>query len=190
MKTLILASVAAFALISCSEPAPEGQDAFFEALSGLCGQKYVAQVVEGNENDDTWRNSMIVMHVRDCSDQEIRIPLSVGEDASRTWIVTKEEGALTLKHDHRHEDGTPDEVSMYGGTSKGGLNLAPGNNAVFARKFPADQFSKDLFLENGLDVSVDNTWVMKIEPGTKFSYRLERPGRTFQIDFDLTAPVE
>jgi hypothetical protein len=25
-----------------------------------------------------------------------------------------EEG-LQLKHDHRHEDGTPDEVTMYGG---------------------------------------------------------------------------
>lgn len=183
MKNLLLGSVAAFTLISCAEQAPSSQDAFFEALGALCGQKYVAEVVEGNEGDDGWRNSIIVMDVADCAENEIKIPLAVGENTSRTWIITREEGTLTLKHDHRHEDGTPDIVTMYGGTT----TVA----GTFGRQeFPADQYSKDLFIENGLDVSVDNTWVLMIEPGETFSYRLQRPGRTFQIDFDLTKPVE
>ncbi len=182
MKNLLLGSVAVFTLVSCSEPVPGPQDDFFTALSALCGQFYEAEVVEGNESDDTWRNSKIVMYVRDCSATEIQIPLSVGLDASRTWIVTKGEGSLTLKHDHRHEDGTPDEVTMYGGAT-----TSFGN--AYRQEFPADQYSQDLFLKEGLDVSVNNTWVMIINPGRTFSYRLQRPGRTFQIDFDLENPV-
>ena len=40
----------------------------------------------------------------------------VGEDRSRTWIVSVlSDGRLRLKHDHRHEDGEPDAITMYGG---------------------------------------------------------------------------
>ena len=48
----------------------------------------------------------LVMHVRDCSADEVRIPFWVGEDHSRTWVVTRTETGLRLKHDHRHEDGS------------------------------------------------------------------------------------
>lgn len=183
MNNALLTSVAAFALVSCSEPAPTAQDAFFGALTALCGQKYLAEVVEGDEGDDAWRDSKIIMYVAECSDEIIKIPLAVGENTSRTWIITRTGEGLSLKHDHRHEDGTPDDVSMYGGST-----LAQGT--ANRQEFPADQYSKDLFLENGLDVSVDNTWVLMIKPGETFSYRLQRPGRTFQIDFDLTRPIK
>ena len=29
------------------------------------------------------------MHVRDCSERELRIPFHVGDDRSRTWVVTR-----------------------------------------------------------------------------------------------------
>ena len=167
--------------------AAETHNAFFEALSALCGGKYQGQVVESNESDAKWRDSVIIMNVAECSDETIRIPLSVGEDTSRTWIITLGEG-LTLKHDHRHQDGTPDQVTMYGGEANETIVSIAG--ALFIREFPADAYSKALFLENGLDESVNNTWVLKIMPGKTFSYRLQRPGRTFQIDFDLAKPLD
>ena len=46
------------------------------------------------------------MHVRECSEDAIRIPFHVGEDRSRTWVVTRTANGLRLKHDHRHEDGS------------------------------------------------------------------------------------
>ena len=53
----------------------------------------------------------------------------VGEDRSRTWILTLSEKGLLFKHDHRHPDGTPDKITMYGGwAAEGGtayLNVFP-----------------------------------------------------------------
>src|SRR5688572_12084389 len=57
----------------------------------------------------------LTISVEQCSENEIRIPLQAGEDKSRTWLLTLREGRLLLKHDHRHPDGTPDKVTMYGG---------------------------------------------------------------------------
>src|SRR3712207_8407608 len=48
----------------------------------------------------------LVMHVRDCSPNEVRIPFHVGEDRSRTWIVTRTAAGLRLKHDHRDRKST------------------------------------------------------------------------------------
>jgi hypothetical protein len=57
------------------------------------------------------------------------------------------------------------------------------------QSFPADQYSKELFVEQGIPQSVGNTWQMYIYP-EKFTYRLIRQGREFRVDFDLTKPIE
>ena len=56
---------------------------------------------------------------RSCDLAEIRIPFHVGEDRSRTWVMTPTSVGLRLKHDHRHEDGSEDEVTQYGGDTRG-----------------------------------------------------------------------
>ncbi len=166
--------------------ADDAQDAFFESLSETCGKSYLGKVVESNESDASWREARIIIHTPACDtdmDTEIRIPLHVGENTSRTWIVSKTEKGLRLKHDHRHSDGTPDAVSMYGGDSAAGGSPSEQN-------FPVDDFSKALFVKNGLDVSVTNTWTLSIKPGERLSYRLSRPGRLFQINFDLSKAID
>lgn len=187
MKTVLIAASAALALASGPAGAADLGDEFLDALSALCGQKYEAKVTKSNESDQTWRDSRIVMHVRDCSENEVKIPLAVGEDTSRTWIFRKEEGSLELKHDHRHADGTPDEITMYGGQASRIVKL--GQNGRLIVEFPADEYSKSLFQAHGLEASVENVWVLMVEPGNALAYRLQRPGRVFQIDFDLTRPV-
>ena len=72
---------------------------------------------------------------------------------------------------------------MYGGDTAA-------SGSAGEQNFPADDFSKDLFVKNGLDVSVTNTWTLSIVPNERLSYRLSRPGRLFQIDFDLSKAID
>ncbi len=183
MTYRILAATTALLLMSCAETPSDPQAKFFDHLSAHCGQAFAGNVVSSDPQDADWAKETLIMHVRDCSDTEIKIPLHVGENRSRTWIITRSENGLTLKHDHRHEDGEPDAVTMYGGTT-----AKPGT--ATRQDFPADSFSKDLFVREGLDVSVNNIWTITVDPGETFTYALARPNRDFRAEFDLTNPVE
>src|SRR5690606_33448177 len=124
------------------------------------------------------------MHVRECSEQEIRIPFHVGNDRSRTWIVTRTGDGLRLKHDHRLEDGSDDPVTMYGG------DTADAGSAG-RQEFPVDTFSQEMFSREGMDVSNANVWAIEVEPAQSFVYELARTDqdRMFRVGFDLTTPV-
>lgn len=130
----------------------------------------------------------LVMHVQKCDADEIRMPFHVGADRSRTWVLTRTDAGLRLKHVHRHEDGSPDPLTLYGGDS------APAGSARLQR-FPADAVSKTLFLDRGRPDSVANTWTLEHRPGRLFAYGLSRPAqgnaeaRRFRVEFDLRKPV-
>lgn len=142
---------------------------------------YEGRLVTTDPADADMAGARLVMHVRECAGAEIRIPFHVGEDRSRTWVLSRTRDGLRLKHDHRHEDGSSDVLTMYGGdTSSAGT--------VTRQEFPADQFSKDLFLREGRAVSVDNVWAIEID-SARFAYELRRPNRHFRVEFDLAAPV-
>ena len=155
-------------------------DAFFNAIKDHCGKAFQGKVSKDNVGN-TFGNAKLVMHVRKCTDSEIQIPFHVGEDASRTWILTKTGAGLMLKHDHRNEDGSFHSSTMYGGHT-----LDEGFPQV--QSFPADVYSKSLFIESGITASTDNVWQMMIYP-SRFSYRLIRPTREVQVDFDLENPI-
>lgn len=178
------ASLSLLVLAACTSApqAPSATDAFFASLTALCGQSFEGKLVTGNPSDDSFAKSRLVMHVRDCSDTEIRIPFAVGEDRSRTWVITRTPDGLRLKHDHRHEDGTEDVRSNYGGDTRG-------SGTAIRQEFPADAFSRDLFIREEIPQAVDNVWALEVEPGVAFAYELSRPGRLFRVVFDLTKPV-
>lgn len=156
--------------------------AFFEGLGRHCGQSFAGQVVAGDETDAAFREAELVMTVASCGETEIRIPFHVGEDRSRTWVITRiGEDRLRLKHDHRHEDGTEDEISQYGGDS-----VAPGTAG--RQSFPADEESIALFTRTNRTVSNTNVWSLE-QSGETFTYELARPGRLFRVAFDLTRPI-
>lgn len=98
-------------------------------------------------------------------------------------MLTRKAETIHLQHDHRHEDGSEDQVTLYGG-------LSTDEGSAEAQNFPADEYSIRLFKENELSASVANTWSMEIVPGERFSYILRRPERHFQVDFDLHQAVE
>jgi len=162
---------------------------FFSNLQPLCGKAYAGRITANqpaSTTPDPFEGKALVMHVRGCSDptREIRIPFHVGDDHSRTWVLTRTGTGLRLKHDHRHEDGSADAVTMYGGDTD-----EPGSTQRQA--FPVDADSIVMFEREGLAASVTNTWAMELVPGKTFVYELSRPnGRLFRVEFDLTAPVE
>ena len=179
----LLSSLSALALIAaCGMQQSEPSSDFFNGLAKLCGKSFAGKVISSDPQDADWAKETLVMHVRDCSDTEIKIPLHVGENRSRTWIISKDGKFLTLKHDHRHEDGKPDAVTMYGGTT---ADIGTASKQAF----PVDQFSKDMFVREGLEVSVTNTWTITLEGNKAFTYALSRPNRDFRAQFDLTKPV-
>jgi hypothetical protein len=164
-------------------------DAFLAAIARHCGQAYAGRIKANTPaptTPDDFEGKALVMHVRGCDDpvRGLRIPFHVGDDHSRTWVLTRTDTGLRLKHDHRHADGSDDAVTMYGGDT-----TAPGT--AQRQEFPVDAESIALFEREGLVASVTNTWAMEIEPGRRFLYELSRPGgRLFQVEFDLAAPVD
>jgi hypothetical protein len=172
------------AMAACATPPTGGEpeSRFFEALRSLCGKAYEGRVVTSDEADRQLAASRLVMHVRSCSDEEIRIPFHSGDDRSRTWIISRTATGLRLKHDHRHEDGAPDRLTQYGGDT-----VAPGT--ARRQEFPADRFSRDLFLREGNPASTANVWAVEVELGRLFAYELRRPNRHFRVEFDLARPV-
>lgn len=150
---------------------------FWLTLQSHCGKAYEGALVLPEE-DEAFGGKKLVMHVRSCSETEMKIPFFVGDDRSRTWILTKIDGRLTLEHDHRHEDGTEDDVNFYGGTSsnqgKAGIQF-----------FPANPHTQKL-----IPAAATNVWWITIDE-TTFTYNLKRLGtdRIFKVSMDLTKPI-
>ena len=183
------ACVALLAAVGCSHlpvERPSAQDAFFAQLQALCGQAFAGTVEVDRPaapGNDAFAGKPLVMHVRECGDDTVRVPFHVGDDRSRTWVVTRTATGLQLKHDHRHADGISDAVTMYGGHTTGA-------GTPVRQEFPVDAESVAMFGREGLAASVTNTWAMELQPDQRFVYELARPGgRLFRVAFDLSAPV-
>ena len=173
-----------------AEPAAStanAQQVFFARMTALCGQSFAGNVLVDRPEStgpNAFRDQPLVMHVRECSAQEIRIPFYVGADRSRTWVLTRTSDGLRLKHDHRLEDGRDDPVTMYGGDTAD-------TGSAGRQEFPVDGFSRQIFTREGMTVSNTNVWAMEIEPGKRFVYELARTDqdRLFRVGFDLTKPI-
>lgn len=180
-----LAAALALAAGCASTPTRTAQDAFLARLQALCGQSFAGRVLidtPAPTGPDPFAGPL-VMHVRDCERDAVRIPLHVGSDRSRTWVITRTATGLRLKHDHRHEDGSEDVLTQYGGDT-----VTAGTAS--RQQFPVDAESRALFTRENRAVSNTNTWAIEVEPGRVFVYELSRPGgRLFRVAFDLTQPV-
>ena len=186
MRTLFIICVA---LTACT-PAPDTRADFLANLQTLCGNTYSGEVVSTQEVDADWHSEALTLGPVACSSNEVRLPLAVGADTSRTWIVRLSSSGLSLRHQHLHidpktGDGSPDAVSRYGGFA------AEGGTAT-EQSFPADDWTRQLFVEQGIPESVPNVWTLRVEPGETLAYALARPAtdtapaRDFRAAFDLS----
>lgn len=139
------------------------QSEFFENLRKLCGQKFEGETVFPRDPEHPMVGKKLVMSVATCSEREIRIPLQVGEDKSRTWVLTMSDSGLLLKHDHRHSDGTPDKQTDYGG-------WASADGSATRQQFAADEETANLISD-----AATNVWAVEIDAEKqRFTYALER----------------
>jgi hypothetical protein len=164
---------------ACRTATPHPGDALWSALEPLCGKAFAGQLIEGTEPSDAEIGKQtLVMHVRQCSASEIRIPFHVGENRSRTWVLTRTGEGVRLKHDHRHEDGSEDRVTQYGGDTRAGES---------SRSL---DFYADAYTANLLPTAATNIWTVAVDERT-FTYGLRREaqGRRFRVAFDLTKPI-
>ena len=177
-----LAVLALLVTAGCTTtPAP--QRGFFADLAAMCGQAYEGRITSPPAAADaSFAGKRLVMHVRECSADTIRVPFHVADDHSRTWVISRTTTGLRLKHDHRHQDGSEDKVTQYGGDSTTPL-------AASRQTFPADAFTKALLIREGNVAGAANIWAVEVTPGRTFAYELRRPNRFFRVEFDLTKPV-
>lgn len=151
---------------------------FWDKLTALCGKSFEGTLVTEDYTGD-FAGKQLVMHLLSCDEKQILIPFNVGDNRSRTWILTYDQARITLKHDHRLEDGSDDEITMYGGTSNNS-----GSEEMIT--FPADQETVDI-----LPLALANIWWMTVNDSV-FSYNLRRVSndRRFTVEFDLTQEIE
>ena len=146
-------------------PAPVAADSFMATLRTMCGQRFEGGQTYAVDPHSEFANKTISTQMI-CNTADVRMPVKVGEDRSRTWIFTRPAAGLALRHDHRHADGTPDRVTMYGGMAQ------PGGTAR-SQAFLADAYTARLV--PGADT---NLWTVTVsEDGAVLTYRLERHAR-------------
>jgi hypothetical protein len=186
---VVIALVAPLALTGCQSPqhAPgtaTQQDHLFN------GRMFLGRFIplqhagwfEGEVDPDhtpegTFVGEQLRMKVLEVTMEGARIAFHVGEDASRTWVLTlHEDGRLHLRHDHRDPDGTPHELTDYGGYGYVGEDRR-------SCSFAADEKTIEMLPE-----AATNVWTMTIDfDNERFIYNLTRHNQPrFRAVFDLT----
>jgi hypothetical protein len=194
MKTssilLLLLTIATFSCQKASDVAAEGNipgtqqpyEAFFDALALHCGNAYQGGLTTAPPGDDMITfEDILVVHFRECDENVLKAPFHIqtvadGEwNRSRTWIFTKHQDGLELRHDHRKPDGSEDEVTMYGG-------FQYGENEAGVQIFQSVPRTEESGIFRG--------WRIEIEPNVRYTYGTVRGDEwSWRIDFDLTTPI-
>lgn len=155
-------------LMSLPAVAADARVAFFDNLGKLCGATFVGSATQVSADARaTFEGKRLLAQVATCTKDEIRIPFIVGENRSRTWVFKRDGASVTLKHDHRHEDGTPDAQTWYGGN-------ASTKGSDYEQYFHADAYTAKL-----IPAAAGNVWRVALSPdGNRFVYALDRDGRS------------
>lgn len=149
----------------------------FDHLKELDGKTYTGRMAYPNDPGHDMNKPMEIT-VKVVSENEIHVPFKVGEDRSRTWILTRSKAGVQLKHDHRHPDGSPDELTNYGGLD---TQQQLGTLLVF----PADEETAQMLPE-----ASTNVWTFRLTPDkSQLYYYLERDKKPrFEAVFELGSP--
>jgi len=162
---------------------PDARDVFFQRLIEHCGEAYPGGLTLEPEGDDMLTGTeLLIAHFRECDEHQVRIPFHIeleeeqDWDRSRTWIFTRHEDRLELRHDHRKRDGSPDDVTMYGGYSVG-------EGTPVRQEFKSVARTEESGYFRG--------WRIEIVPGERYTYGTIRDTSwSWRVDFDLSEPMD
>jgi len=139
------------------------QQAFFNNIQSLCGKVFSGYSTFPDDTSHDFFGHLLVADFKSCQQDEVKIQFDVGENRSRTWIITDTDQGLLLKHDHRHEDGTPDDITNYGG-------WANDQGTAWQQHFEADEETAELIPD-----AATNVWMLDYDPNTQIlTYDLKR----------------
>lgn len=170
----IIFLLASFFLTGCTEETqPENtiteevtesaSEQFFANLLSLCGESFTGEAVFPDDPAHELVDVELRAIVETCTDDEIRVPFIAGEDESRTWVFTKSDRGVHLLHDHRYPDGTPHDLTNYGG-------YANEDGTERTQYFAADVLTAEMLPE-----AETNVWMVEIDPDNgRLIYYLER----------------
>lgn len=163
MKNIITLLVCLI-LNACATHKPSShQQAFFDNMQALCGQVFSGYSTFPDDTSHDFWGHLLVADFTSCEDEQIKIRFDVGENRSRTWVLTQTAKGLLLKHDHRHADGTPDEITNYGG-------WATDTGDAWQQHFAADAETAEL-----IPAAATNVWMLQYNPSTQvLTYDLKR----------------
>lgn len=155
------------------------RDTFFQQLAQMEGQAFLGMVCAAPEGDTVFAGKAIMLHVSALRNDSVFLHLHVGENRSRNWIVARSTLSLELRHIHRHQDGTLDAITDYGG-----MTTNPGSGVV--QFFPADDRTHQV-----IPTAAGSVWWMEFTSDRQFRYHLRRLGseRYFCLSFDLSSSI-
>jgi hypothetical protein len=164
-------------------PALARQDTFWENMARQCGQAFPGRLAQNRPDRDMLTgDEVLIAHWVRCDDATLHIAFHVGRDGgtswdrSRTWVLTRDDEGLELRHDHRLPDGAEDE----GNTWYGGRTVDDGS--------PSTQWF--LLDERRAEDGSVLGWRLEISPGERYTYGTIRgDDYTWRLDFDLSEPV-
>jgi hypothetical protein len=166
-----LALVGLLARPAVAQGIPE-QDAFWKNLQGLCETAALGKLLAAPAGDTQIDpNAQLLVHFWECGENELRFPLHVDENRSRTWVFTRHAESIELRHDHREADGSESRNTWYGAST-----MTPGT---------AER--QDFVTVRN---EVTSGWRVEIVPGQRFTYGTARNGEfRHHLEFDLSKPV-
>jgi hypothetical protein len=187
MQKVVTLTAAALLLGACATaaPPPAGtsaemrpaaaaapQETFWAHLRSLCESAAEGRLVQAPPGDTQIDPAArLVVHFRECGEDELRFPLHVADNRSRTWAFIRHADRLELRHDHRHADGTEESNTWYGAAT-----LAAGT--AYRQEFVTERDG------------VRSGWRVEIEPGRRYTYGTIRGDDwRHHLEFDLTRPV-
>lgn len=182
MKNTVLFLVTILFLVSCNS-GDKPYDLFFNQLADHCGNAYPGGLTLEPEGDDMLTGTeMLIVHFRECDEDQLKLPFHIelededDWDRSRTWIYTRHDDGLELRHDHRNRDGSDDDVTMYGGFSVG-------DGTAMRQEFQSVERTEETGGFRG--------WRIEIVPGDRYTYGTIRGEEwSWRVDFDLSEPLD
>lgn len=168
---LALATLTLAATAAARSPAASPQDEFWTSLQALCESAARGKLLQ-SPDDQIDPNAELIVHFRECGDEELRFPLHVDDNRSRTWIFIRHADHLELRHDHRNSDGTEESNTWYGAIT---LDAGTPGRQEFVNERNNVRFG----------------WAVEIVPGVSYTYGTIRGGEwRHHLEFDLANPVD
>lgn len=139
------------------------QNKFFANLFELCGETFSGEATFPDDPDHDLVGEELSATISTCTEEEIRVSFTAGEDESRTWVFTRSEEGLHLLHEHQNPNGTAQDETGYGG-------FANDEGSATTQYFPADEETSEMIPE-----ASTNVWMVEIQSETgDLIYYLER----------------